>query len=162
MTPGRRGSDLGLARADGATGYSGELITRFGTRAGFRIKVAGRSEEKVRAVAAANGGLEWAAFSLEDAEALDRHVGDPHVRLVVHAAGPFIKTFRPMVEACIKHGKHYCDIDGQRTTSQRVVSHARVAALRAHGTHTRLNSKKSRPKMESATPMYMDCPVAER
>ena len=33
--------------------------------------------------------------------------------LVVHAAGPFIKTFRPMVEACIKHGKHYCDIDGE-------------------------------------------------
>ena len=106
-------SDLGNARADGATGYSGELITRFGTRAGFRIKVAGRSAEKVRAVAAANGGLEWAAFSLDDAEALDRHVGDPHVRLVVHAAGPFLQTFRPMVEACIKHGKHYCDIDGE-------------------------------------------------
>src|SRR5207237_1168186 len=35
------------------------------------------------------------------------------VALVLHCAGPFIHTSRPMVEACVKAGAHYLDITGE-------------------------------------------------
>ena len=110
----------GGGRADGATGYSGELITRFGAKRGLRLKVAGRTEAKVKALAEANGGLPWAAFSVDDSAAVDEHFGDPNIKVVCACAGPFIKTYRQMVEACIRHGKHYIDINGENAVLESI------------------------------------------
>jgi saccharopine dehydrogenase (NAD+, L-lysine-forming) len=35
------------------------------------------------------------------------------VRVVLHAAGPFVRTSRPMVDACLAAGAHYLDITGE-------------------------------------------------
>jgi short subunit dehydrogenase-like uncharacterized protein len=94
----------------GANGYTGELILEEALRKGLRPLLAGRSADKIRPLAERHG-LEWAAFALDDREALDaalRRTG-----LVVHAAGPFEQTARPMVEACLRTGAHYTDITGE-------------------------------------------------
>ena len=33
--------------------------------------------------------------------------------MVLHCAGPFSRTARPMVEACLRNKKHYTDITGE-------------------------------------------------
>lgn len=35
------------------------------------------------------------------------------VKVVLHIAGPFIDTYKPVVEACLKHGVHYLDVTGE-------------------------------------------------
>ncbi|RMD75486.1 MAG: hypothetical protein D6818_01595 [Bacteroidetes bacterium] len=56
-------------------------------------------------------GFPWKACSLDDAEGL-RQLLEP-VDVVLHAAGPFMFTARPMIEACIDTGTHYLDITGE-------------------------------------------------
>jgi short subunit dehydrogenase-like uncharacterized protein len=89
----------------GANGYSGELIAREAAKRGLTPILAGRN----RAAVAALGtelGLGWRAFPL-DAPELEG------IELVLHCAGPFIHTSRPMVDACLAAGAHYLDITGE-------------------------------------------------
>lgn len=94
----------------GANGYTGELIAREAASRGMTPMLAGRSEDKVRSVAEALD-LEYRVFSLDDQEALDEALSK--VEFVLHCAGPFSITSGPMVEACIRNGKHYLDITGE-------------------------------------------------
>lgn len=94
----------------GANGYTGELITRFAAERGLRPLVAGRREPEMRRVAE-RFGLEYRVFSLEDSSALDAALQD--VELVLHCAGPFSITSRPMLEACLRNQRHYLDITGE-------------------------------------------------
>jgi short subunit dehydrogenase-like uncharacterized protein len=56
-------------------------------------------------------GLEYKAFALEDAAAVDAALLD--VAAVLHCAGPFSRTSKPMVEACLRTQTHYLDITGE-------------------------------------------------
>lgn len=94
----------------GANGYTGELITRMAAERGLKPILAGRSEAKV-AELAAKYGFEYRVFSLDDTAKLDAALQE--VDMVLHCAGPFSITSRPMVEACIRNGKHYTDITGE-------------------------------------------------
>jgi short subunit dehydrogenase-like uncharacterized protein len=94
----------------GAYGYTGELITRMAAERGMRPILAGRNEMKVAEIAAKHG-LEYRAFGLDDATELDAALAT--VDVVLHCAGPFSITSRPMVEACIRGQKHYTDITGE-------------------------------------------------
>jgi short subunit dehydrogenase-like uncharacterized protein len=94
----------------GANGYTGELITRFAVERGMKPILAGRSEAKVAELAAKHG-LEYRVFALEDRTRLDAALGE--VEMVLHCAGPFSLTSRPMVEACLRNRKHYTDITGE-------------------------------------------------
>ncbi|MDZ7730808.1 MAG: hypothetical protein U5K37_07710 [Natrialbaceae archaeon] len=78
----------------GAYGYTGTLITDAAVERGHEPIVAGRDGARTEALATRHG-LESRVFSLEDAHA---HLDDAEV--VLHAAGPFEQTARPMVEAC--------------------------------------------------------------
>ena len=91
----------------GANGYTGELIADLAVRRGQRPVLAGRSAAKV-AVVAERLGLEHVAFDLADAA---ENLRDADV--VVHCAGPFSATSRPMVDACLASGTHYVDITGE-------------------------------------------------
>ena len=56
--------------------------------------------------------MPWRAFSLDAGPAaLDAMLAD--VAVVVHCAGPFVDTWRPMVAACVRTGTHYLDINGE-------------------------------------------------
>ena len=94
----------------GANGYTGELITRMAAERGLKPILAGRNEAKVSELAA-KYGFEHRAFSLDDTAKLDRALQE--VDMVLHCAGPFSITSRPMVEACIRNKKHYTDITGE-------------------------------------------------
>jgi saccharopine dehydrogenase (NAD+, L-lysine-forming) len=51
------------------------------------------------------------------------------VALVLHCAGPFSKTSKPMVDACLARGVHYLDITGEIAVFE--ACHARTGEARA-------------------------------
>ncbi len=94
----------------GAYGYTGRLIATEAIRRGHRPLLAGRSAEKL-APMAERLGLDWLAVGLDDQAALQRATGQ--VELVYHAAGPFMRTSGPMIDACLATGTHYLDLTGE-------------------------------------------------
>ncbi|HEV3050174.1 MAG TPA: saccharopine dehydrogenase NADP-binding domain-containing protein [Longimicrobium sp.] len=94
----------------GSYGYTGRLIAEHARERGLTPLLAGRDAGAL-AAQAAELGLPHRAFSLDDAAALNAAVRE--TRVVLHAAGPFARTARPMLEACLKAGVHYLDITGE-------------------------------------------------
>jgi short subunit dehydrogenase-like uncharacterized protein len=94
----------------GATGYTGELIAREAVRQGLRPILAGRNPLAVESLAH-ELGLEPRIVSLHEARALHAALHD--VSIVLHCAGPFIQTSKPMVRACLAQRVHYLDITGE-------------------------------------------------
>lgn len=94
----------------GANGYTGELITRYAVTRGMKPILAGRNAAAVGELAAKHG-LEHRVFSLDEREKVDAAL--QKVEMVLHCAGPFSITSRPMVEACLRNKKHYTDITGE-------------------------------------------------
>jgi len=89
----------------GANGYTGQLIAELANARGEKPILAGRNAAKVRALAE-KLGLPWRAFALDRPDLRD-------VQLVLHCAGPFSATSRPMVDACLAARAHYLDITGE-------------------------------------------------
>ena len=98
----------------GANGYTGELAAREAARRGLKPILAGRNAEAIGALAS-ELGLPHRAFGLE-APNLEG------VSAVLHCAGPFVRTSRPMVEACLAAKAHYLDITGEITVFEKVHS----------------------------------------
>jgi short subunit dehydrogenase-like uncharacterized protein len=94
----------------GANGYTGELITRYAVERGMRPILAGRNAIAVEALAKKHH-LDYRVFSLEEKDRVDAALNE--VDMVLHCAGPFSITSRPMVEACLRNQKHYTDITGE-------------------------------------------------
>ncbi len=94
----------------GATGYTGQLAAEHAVRVGLRPVVGGRNADTL-AKMAKGLELEWRCFSLDDAAGT--RDGIRGMAAVLHAAGPFSATSRPMADACIRAGIHYCDITGE-------------------------------------------------
>jgi short subunit dehydrogenase-like uncharacterized protein len=94
----------------GSYGYTGSLIVEQAVKQGLKPLLAGRDEKLLQAQAQ-KFGLEYRAFSLNDADALNSALRE--VDAVLHCAGPFSLTFEKMVDACIANGKHYVDISGE-------------------------------------------------
>jgi short subunit dehydrogenase-like uncharacterized protein len=94
----------------GASGYSGALAAQHAKERGIEILLAGRNEEKIRAVAEPLG-VPFRAFGLDDPSEIDR--GLEGTSVVLHCAGPFSRTARPMAEGCLRGRVHYLDITGE-------------------------------------------------
>lgn len=94
----------------GANGYTGNLITRFASDYGLTPILAGRTEAKIKPLAE-KYGYDYRIFDLADKAATDQALQD--VKVVLHAAGPFIYTAKPMIEACMRTSTHYLDITGE-------------------------------------------------
>lgn len=94
----------------GATGYTGKLVAKRAKELGMSPVLAGRNAEKVKAVAEPLG-FEHVAFDLSDKTALEQALRG--VDVVLHIAGPFSATSKPMADACLKTGTHYLDITGE-------------------------------------------------
>lgn len=94
----------------GATGYTGKLVARTAKALGFRPLLAGRNEARLKSVAGQHG-FEYRAFDLDDTPALVAALS--HVDAVLHIAGPFSQTSKPMLDACIRTKTHYLDITGE-------------------------------------------------
>ncbi len=94
----------------GATGYTGALTAATAVDLGMRPVLAGRNREKVARLAG-QLGLSWRAVGLDDGPGLRAALAD--VPVVLHCAGPYSRTYPPMVEACLATGTHYLDITGE-------------------------------------------------
>jgi short subunit dehydrogenase-like uncharacterized protein len=93
----------------GANGYTGELIARHAMQYKLLPILAGRRKEQI-APLAAKLGLPYRIFDMNDGGALLAALKE--VKAVIHAAGPFEYTAKPMVLACLLTGTHYLDING--------------------------------------------------
>lgn len=93
----------------GANGYSGELIARFATQHGLCPILAGRSKDKVEALAR-QLQLPFYITDLNNSHSLQTILKE--VTLVVNAAGPYDITAQPMIEACLQAHVHYIDLNG--------------------------------------------------
>ncbi|MCX7554738.1 saccharopine dehydrogenase NADP-binding domain-containing protein [Marinicella sp. S1101] len=94
----------------GATGYSGQLIVEKAVSAGMRPVLAGRSRDKVKALAAKHN-LDFQVFSIETLEKSNILIEE--MDLVLNCAGPFSQTADVMMKACLKNQAHYIDITGE-------------------------------------------------
>jgi short subunit dehydrogenase-like uncharacterized protein len=111
----------------GATGYTGKLIVEEAVRRGHKPLLAGRSAEKLAALGE-RYGLPYIAFDIDTAPLF---VANSGIRAVLHAAGPFVQTSQPMVDACLRAGVHYLDITGEIPVYEAVF--ARDAEAQARG-----------------------------
>ncbi len=112
----------------GAYGFTGTLTAELARARGLEPVLAGRDEARTRALAE-RLNLPWRSFSLEDPAAV--RAGLEGVDAVLHTAGPFSRTSRPMVDACLATGTHYLDITGEVDVFEAI--HARDDEAREAG-----------------------------
>lgn len=94
----------------GAYGYTGRLILEEALKRGHRPVISGRSESKLSELSR-QFGVEAIPVGLKDRRALQELLKD--FPLVLNAAGPFVNTAEPIVEACLQSGTDYLDITGE-------------------------------------------------
>ena len=94
----------------GAYGYTGELISEAASTRDLSLTVAGRDRQRTESLA---GRLQCdeRVFGLDESMVAEQVAAEHDV--VLHCAGPFVDTFRPMVDACLAAGTHYLDITGE-------------------------------------------------
>jgi len=114
----------------GANGYTGELIAREAVRRGLVPTLAGRNPIAL-ATLARDLDLAHRVFSLDAPQTLRELLIDTGTRTVLHCAGPFVRTSRPMVDACLAAGASYLDITGEIAVFESVLK--RDAEARAAG-----------------------------
>ncbi len=97
----------------GASGYTGKLIAAELAGRGADFTIAGRSRDKLEAVAASlPSPPPVAAVSLDDASGL-RSLLEP-AATVIGCAGPFTLHGRPLIEAAAATGTNYLDTTGEQ------------------------------------------------
>ncbi len=94
----------------GAYGYTGRLLTGAACSAGLDLILAGRNEEKLRPLSD-KFDFPYVVVSINETERLEEALSE--VSIVLNAAGPFVYTAEPMMNACIKTKTHYLDITGE-------------------------------------------------
>jgi saccharopine dehydrogenase (NAD+, L-lysine-forming) len=108
----------------GANGYTGRLVAARAVERGERPVLAGRNAAAVEALAA-ELGLPWRSFPLTDPGSARAHLVD--LDAVLHCAGPFVHTSRPMVDACLAAGTHYLDVTGEIPVFESVLGRGEAA-----------------------------------
>ncbi len=94
----------------GATGYAGKLIAASAKSNGLELILAGRNQSSLAAVAD-KLSLDFRVVGLDNPNAIARCIED--VTGVLNCAGPFSKTAKPLVDACVQTKTHYLDIAGE-------------------------------------------------
>jgi len=112
----------------GANGYTAQLMLPLAAQYGLTPVLAGRSAEKI-APLAEQYRLSYRVFDLSDPVVIDE--GLEGCGAVLHCAGPFAYTARPMLEACLRNRVHYLDITGEISVFE--LAHSLDAAARAQG-----------------------------
>lgn len=94
----------------GSYGYTGELVVEEALDRGLEVVVAGRNREAVESQAA-RLRCEERVVALDEPQVLDLALEAAPV--VLNCAGPFVDTYEPLVEACLRTGTHYLDVTGE-------------------------------------------------
>lgn len=121
----------------GATGFTGQLVAEYLVKHhladGLKLAVAGRNEAKLAEVRA---GLGPAAKDLPlllgdsfDEEALSSIA--QRAKVVCTTVGPYAKYGEALVDACVRHGTHYCDLTGETPFIRRMIDRHHEAAKKS-------------------------------
>ena len=102
----------------GATGYTGRLVAERLLARGTRPVLAGRSEEKLRALAARLGGLGWEVADVHRETSMFDLVRRDDV--LISTVGPFARWGAPAVRAAVAVGARYLDSTGEPPFIRRV------------------------------------------
>jgi short subunit dehydrogenase-like uncharacterized protein len=94
----------------GANGYTGRLVARLCREHNLSPILAGRDAAAVGRLAAEHD-LEYRVFALEDSARMEAALTE--VAAVLHCAGPFSRTSKPVADACLRTKTHYLDITGE-------------------------------------------------
>lgn len=108
----------------GANGYTGKLIAGLAKERNLRPILAGRDKDAIEQMAAEHG-LEHRIFALDDEMAMVSALRE--VAVVLHCAGPFSRTSRPMANACLKTNTHYLDITGEASVIESLAARDKEA-----------------------------------
>lgn len=108
----------------GAYGYTGRVTIEVALARGHKPLLAGRNEAKLTAVAQ-QYNLDYVTLDLNNTSQLCEEVSK--VSAVVHMAGPFSQTCKPMLNACLQGKTHYLDITGEIPVFQTVLAHDKQA-----------------------------------
>lgn len=104
----------------GASGFTGCLVAqylteRYGSNGDLRWALGGRNEARLRAVRDSLGepaaGLELILGDSFDTASVDTLAR--RAKTVISTVGPYAQYGSPLVEACVRHGTHYCDLAGE-------------------------------------------------
>lgn len=113
----------------GATGYTGQLTARALVARGATPLLAGRSADRLGALAGELGGLEFAVADVTRAATVRALLKPGDV--LVSTVGPFVRWGGPAVRAAIDAGAHYLDSTGEppfiRTVFERYADEAKAA-----------------------------------
>ncbi len=112
----------------GANGYTGQLAARLANKLGESPILSGRNPAPIKSMAG-ELGVETRVFDLHNPDRVAQNLEG--VTTVLHCAGPFSATSRPMLDACIRSGTHYLDITGEIAVFESIF--ARDAELRHAG-----------------------------
>ena len=110
----------------GANGYTGKLIAQLAKAYGLKPILAGRRGE-VLAPISKSLNTSYHVVDLDDTAKLESVLKE--VPLVLHAAGPFKKTAKQMIEACLKTKTHYIDITGEIPVYEMAKSYNEAALI---------------------------------
>ena len=94
----------------GANGFVGSAAARLAIQSGLRPILAGRNGQEVEHLAN-ELDVEFREFKLNEPNSIDAVLKD--MPLVLHCAGPYKYTSKPMADACLRTGVHYLDITGE-------------------------------------------------
>ncbi len=94
----------------GAYGYTGRLIAAEAVRRGHQPLLGGRDPRRLRLVAK-ELGLRSVEVEVDEIEGPLSRLADGG--LVLNAAGPFVRTAQPVLDACLRAGVSYLDLTGE-------------------------------------------------
>lgn len=94
----------------GSYGYTGDLIAELASKSGENVLLSGRDDQQLTEQSA-RLGLPYRRASLDSDEEMDHLLSSADI--VIHCAGPFVRTWKQMAEACIRNRCHYLDITGE-------------------------------------------------
>ncbi|PNU05711.1 saccharopine dehydrogenase family protein [Novosphingobium guangzhouense] len=90
----------------GAAGYTGRMAATNAKAHGLDFVIAGRPQDEVKLAPLADElGVEYRLFLVDDAA-----TSLEDVAVLLNCAGPFMRTAKPLMRACIAGGVHYLDI----------------------------------------------------
>ncbi|MGY1696241.1 saccharopine dehydrogenase family protein [Geodermatophilus sp. SYSU D00814] len=117
----------------GATGYVGRLVAGYlaeNAPPDLRVALAGRSRERLAAVAAElpAAGRDWPLLEADSADPASMTRLAESTRVLVTTVGPYQRHGLPVVEACARAGTHYADLTGEVAFVRRAIDRCDAVA----------------------------------
>src|SRR4051794_28424601 len=94
----------------GAYGKTGAMIAKVAVEHGHDVVLSGGDRDRLNRLSV-EMGVPGIAVRLDEPAALRQTI--QAAACVIHVAGPFAATFRPMLEACSAEGVPYLDLNGE-------------------------------------------------